>query len=94
MQHDHTSSITHSSRLVLSKAVEQDKKCVERRARKKDSIVLNILPASVVGNQAALQLEQAVPGVSRKGLTQLPTVPLATCSTFDQSKGAGYLQYL
>lgn len=40
--------------------VEQDKKCAERRAWKKDVIVLNILPASVVGDQAALQPEQAV----------------------------------
>lgn len=65
--------------------MEQDKKCVERRARKKDSIVLNILPASVVGDQAAFQLEQAVPGLSRKGVSPSCLQVLATCSTFDQS---------
>lgn len=68
MQHDHNSSITRRCVLLLSEGVEQEKKCVERRARKKNSIVLNVLPASVAGEQAALQLEQAVPAVSRDGV--------------------------
>lgn len=61
--------------------MEQDKKHVKRRAWKKESIILNILPDSVAGDQAApTVLEQAVPTVSREDVSTgcwQPAVPAA-----------------